>query len=30
VDVKDVHVDRVLKKMQQRTLRGRKVTLKRA
>jgi ATP-dependent RNA helicase DeaD len=30
VDVKDVHVDRVLKRMQQRTLRGRKVTLKRA
>ena len=30
VDVKDVHVDRVLKRMQQRTMRGRKVTLKRA
>jgi ATP-dependent RNA helicase DeaD len=30
VDVKDIHVDRVLKQMQKRTLRGRQVTLKRA
>lgn len=30
VDVKDVHVERVLKQMQKRTLRGRTVTLKRA
>ncbi|MCC6802168.1 MAG: DEAD/DEAH box helicase [Anaerolineae bacterium] len=30
VDVKDVHVDRVIKRMHQRTMRGRKVTLKRA
>jgi ATP-dependent RNA helicase DeaD len=30
VDVKDIHVDRVLRQMQKRTLRGRQVTLKRA
>jgi ATP-dependent RNA helicase DeaD len=30
VDVKEVHVDRVLKQMRQRTLRGRTITLKRA
>jgi ATP-dependent RNA helicase DeaD len=30
VDVKDVHVERVLRQMQKRTLRGRQVTLKRA
>jgi ATP-dependent RNA helicase DeaD len=30
VDVKDVHVDKVLNKMQQRTLRGRTISLKRA
>ena len=30
VDVKEVHVDRVLKQMKQRTLRGRTITLKRA
>ncbi|HVU12272.1 MAG TPA: DEAD/DEAH box helicase [Phototrophicaceae bacterium] len=30
VDVKDIHVDKVLRRMQQRTLRGRQVTLKRA
>lgn len=30
VDVKDVHVDRVIKRMHQRTMRGRKVSLKRA
>ncbi len=30
VDVKDIHVDRVLRQMQKRTLRGRTVTLKRA
>jgi ATP-dependent RNA helicase DeaD len=30
VDVKDIHVDRVLKQMQKRMLRGRQVTLKRA
>ncbi len=30
VDVKDIHVDKVLKRMQQRTMRGHKVSLKRA
>jgi ATP-dependent RNA helicase DeaD len=30
VDVKDIHVERVLRQMQKRTLRGRQVTLKRA
>jgi ATP-dependent RNA helicase DeaD len=30
VDVKEMHVDRVLKQMQKRTLRGRSITLKRA
>ncbi len=30
VDVKDIHVDRVLKQMQKRMLRGRQITLKRA
>lgn len=30
VDVKDVHVDRVIKRMHQRTMRGRKISLKRA